>query len=504
MIEMHNTHFHQVKIKDLGIDSYRENIIFLKADSDVCISEGFTALTRVIVHKDDQRIIATINVVNSEIIANGEAGLSTIAMNRLDVRNGDTILISHLHPIESLSKVRAKVYGKELDEFSYNEIIKDVVAGHYSNIEIAAFVSACAGDNMTVTEMISLTKAMIGVGKKLKWAESIILDKHCIGGLPGNRTTPIVVSIVAAAGLTIPKTSSRAITSPAGTADTMETMAPVNLSIEEIQKVVSEHGGCIAWGGAVMLSPADDLLIAVERALDIDSSGQMVASVLSKKVAAGSTHVIIDIPVGPTAKVRTHEEALKLQYYFKAVSEAVGIYAEVLITDGCQPIGKGIGPSMEAMDVLAVLRNETDAPADLKERAIRLSAALLQLSGKYSPGTELRTAQTILESGSAYERFRAICDAQGGFREPKFARFRFNVLAEKNGQVISVDNRKLARIAKLAGAPKEPSAGVLYNAPLGKKISKGDLLFSIYAELEAELEYAVKYLNSLNDLIDIR
>jgi thymidine phosphorylase len=345
---------------------------------------------------------------------------------------------------------------------------------------------------------------MIAVGKKIKWPKSLILDKHCVGGLPGNRTTPIVVSIVAAAGLIIPKTSSRAITSPAGTADTMETMAPVNLSIDKIQKVVSEHGGCIAWGGAVMLSPADDLLIAVERALDIDSSGQMVASVLSKKVAAGSTHVVIDIPVGPTAKVRTHEEALKLQYYFKAVSEAIGIYVEVIITEGIQPVGRGIGPSLEAMDVLSVLQNKIDAPADLKERAITLSAALLVLSGKFAAGTELKAAQILLENGSAYEKFKSICIAQGGFKEPGLAKFRFDVIAENNGEVRAIDNRKLARIAKLAGAPKQPCAGVFFNAPVGKKIKKGDLLFSIYAELEAELEYAVKYFNSLNDLIDIR
>ncbi|MCW3102944.1 MAG: thymidine phosphorylase [Bacteroidetes bacterium] len=500
---MNNPQLHSLKIKDLGIDSYRENIIFIKADSPVCISEGFTALARVIVHRNNNRIIATLNVVKSDIINNGEAGLSTEAMKRLEVKEGDMILVSHLHPIESLGKVRAKVYGKELDEASYHEIIKDVVAGHYANIEIAAFVSACAGDNMTMNEMISLTKAMMAVGTKMRWEKEMILDKHCVGGLPGNRTTPIVVGIIAAAGLTIPKTSSRAITSPAGTADTMETMAPVNLSIEKIQEVVIKQGGCIAWGGAVMLSPADDLLIAVEKSLDIDSTGQMVASVLSKKAAAGSTHVVIDIPVGPTAKVRTHEEALKLGYYFKTVSEAIGIHSEVIITDGTQPVGKGIGPSLEAMDVLAVLQNKTDAPLDLKERAITLAAALLRLSGQFSLGTEDTVARALLESGKAYRKFMDICEAQGGFREPRFARFRFDVLSEKSGTVKAIDSRKLARVAKLAGAPKEPCAGMLFNASLGKNIKKGDLLFSIYAESNGEMEYAKEYLNSLKDLIHI-
>ena len=500
---MNDAHFHKLKIKDLGIDTYRENILFIRADSHVCKSEGFTALTRVVVHKNNNEIIATLNVVHSDLLKEGEASLSSEAMKRLTVLDGDTIAISHLQPITSLGKVRAKIYGKELDEVSYNEIIKDVVAGHYSNIEIAAFVSACAGNNLSVNEITYLTKAMIAVGSKIKWNNKMIFDKHCVGGLPGNRTTPIIVSIIAAAGLTIPKTSSRAITSPAGTADTMETITSVNLTIEEIKKVVEKEGGCFAWGGAVKLSPADDLLIAVEKALDVDSEGQMVASVLSKKVAAGSTHIIIDIPVGPTAKVRTQEEALRLQYFFTAVSQVIGFHIEVIITDGMQPVGRGIGPSLEAMDVLAVLKNEANAPADLKERAITLSAALLKMSGKYAVGTESSAARAILENGEAYIKFKAICEAQGGFKEPTFAIYKHDVFSIKAGTVKSIDNRKLGRIAKLAGAPKSPSAGVLYNAPLGKQIKEDDLLFTIYAESHGELEYAKEYLNSINQLIII-
>ena len=363
---------------------------------------------------------------------------------------------------------------------------------------------ACAGDNLTVKEICYLTKAMINVGNKIEWGNQLIYDKHCVGGLPGNRTTPIVVSIVAAAGLIIPKTSSRAITSPAGTSDTMETITNVNLSIDEIKKVIELEGGCFAWGGAVKLSPADDILIAVEKSLDIDSEGQMVASVLSKKVAAGSTHVVIDIPVGPTAKVRSNEEALRLQYYFKAVSEEIGIHTEVIITDGTQPVGRGIGPSLEAIDVLEVLQNNPTAPLDLKERSITLAAELLKLSGRFNHGTENTVARTILENGKAYEKFKKICEAQGEFKEPTLAKYKHDVFSTKNGIVTSIDNRKLARIAKLAGAPKSPSAGVQFYAPIGRDLKNGELLFIIYSESKGELEYAIEYLNSLTDLIIIK
>jgi thymidine phosphorylase len=496
-------HSHTLKVKSLGIDTYRENIIFMRADCHICTSEGFTALTRVIVRHKAQSIIATLNVVHSDLIKHEEASLSMEALKRLNVTDGDEIEIAHLKPIESLSKVRAKMYHKELQGNDFSEIITDIVAGRYSNIEISAFITECAGDNLSVNEIIGLTNAMINTGLKMNWGKGIILDKHCVGGLPGNRTTPIVVSILAAAGLTIPKTSSRAITSPAGTADTMETMTPVNLTMEQIKSVVEKEGGCIVWGGGVKLSPADDILISIEKSLDVDSEGQMIASVLSKKIAAGSTHVVIDIPVGETAKVRSQDDALKLQYYFKAVAKAIGLNIEVIITDGQQPVGRGIGPSLEAIDVLSVLRNESNAPQDLKQRAVQLAGALLELSGKYSTGSGNKQALNILESGEALKKFMAICQAQGGFKEPVIAKYKHDVLSQKDGVIKSINNRKLARIAKLAGAPKSPSAGILFHSPLGRIVKKGDLLYSVYAEATGELEYAKDYLTNVNGLLII-
>jgi thymidine phosphorylase len=492
-----------LRIKTIGINTYRENIIYIHADCPVSRSEGFTALTRIEVNSEGRKIIATLNVVVNGLLTHDEAGLSTEAMSQLGVKDGDLVTVSHLQPVRSLGMVRAKMYGRELDEEACMQIISDIAAGRYSNVELAAFVTACAGDNLSVKEITGLTKAMIASGHKLSWNSSMVLDKHSIGGLPGNRTTPIVVSIIAAAGLMIPKTSSRAITSPAGTADTVAMLTNVDLSLNQIRKTVTETGGCLAWGGSVGLSPADDILISVEKALDVDSGGQMVASVLSKKAAAGSTHVLIDIPVGPTAKVRQHEEALKLQYFFKAVGEAIGMHVETVITDGMQPVGRGIGPALEAMDILAVLRNQPGAPADLKERAVLLAGMLLELSGKYNTGRGKHEALKLLDSGDAYRKFMEICKIQGWFTEPVYAEYKYDVLARADGMITAIDNRELARVAKLGGAPKSPSAGILYLAPIGKRVKKGDVLFTIYAEAPGELNYAREYLQTIPDLITI-
>lgn len=506
-MEVYSQHikdWHRLKAKFVGIDTFHEHIIYLRYDCHICRSEGLTALTRLQVTAGKKSIVATLNVVYSEYIQKNEAGFSKEALKLLDITDGDFVTVTHLPPISSLSKLRSKMYGNELDEVSFREIIGDIVDGKYSAIELAAFVTACAGENLSLNEITYLTRAMVQSGTILKWDHGkMIMDKHCVGGLPGNRTTPIIVSILAEAGLTIPKTSSKAITSPSGTADTLEVITNVMPGMDVVRAVVEKENGCMIWGGSVQLSPADDILISIEKSLDVDCEGQMIASVLSKKAAAGSTNVLIDIPVGKTAKVRSNEEALRLQYYFKAVGEAIGLNVSVMITDGSQPVGRGIGPALEAIDILAVLRNDADAPADLRERALDLAGALLDLSGAFPGKHGKAMAGAILQSGKAYEKFKAICEAQGAFREPKAGSYHYDILAESSGKVSEIDNRKLARIAKLAGAPRAAGAGVLFLAPLGKTVQKGDVLFRIYAEADGELEYAIEYLKADNNIIRI-
>ena len=179
--------------------------------------------------------------------------------------------------------MRQRIYGRRLGEEEFAAIVHDVVRGRYTDVHLSAFLTATATLPLSLDETIYLTRAMVDVGDRLRWNAPIVVDKHCVGGLPGNRTTPLVVAIAAANGLVMPKTSSRAITSPAGTADTMEMLAPVNLGIDKLREVVEAEGGCVAWGGSMHLSPADDVFVRVERELDIDTEGQLIASVLSRK-----------------------------------------------------------------------------------------------------------------------------------------------------------------------------------------------------------------------------
>jgi thymidine phosphorylase len=485
-----------LRLRPLGIDTHREFVIYMRRDCHVCRAEGFQAQTRVLVTLGKRRIIATVNVIDSDLLAPGEASLSASGWPALSAGPDDAVEVSHAPTLDSLSAMRAKVYGHRLDAPALKAIIADVAAGRYSDIHIAAFLSACAGGRMDLQETIDLTRAMVDVGDRIDWGRSPIADKHCVGGLPGNRTTPIVVAIAVAAGLTMPKTSSRAITSPAGTADVMETLTRIDLDLPQMRKVVEREGGCFVWGGSLSLSPADDILIRVERPLDIDSDAQLVASVLSKKIAAGATHALIDVPVGPTAKVRSDEDAGRLQTLLEQVAAALGIQLRVVRTHGTQPVGRGIGPALEAHDVLAVLRGAASAPVDLRMRSLALAGELLEFCGHSLPGTGHSEAWRLLDSGAAWDKFQAICEAQGGLRTPGVAALRSPIVAERSGYVAGIDSRRLARVAKLAGAPDAATAGLELHVGLGDPVERGQPLFTLHAQAPGELTYAKEYLGT--------
>jgi thymidine phosphorylase len=493
----------RLRVRHLGIDTYQEPVVYMHRDCPICHSEGFEAQSRVEVALNGHTIVATLNVVSGGFLSAEEAGLSEAAWRLLHAGEGDLVTLRHPAPLESLGHVRAKVYGRRLAPAAFDAVIADVAAGRYSDLQLAAFVTACAGDHLDLEETIALTRSMVGVGERMHWGPGIVMDKHCVGGLPGNRTTMVIVPIVASCGLRMPKTSSRAITSPAGTADTMETLAPVDLDVARIRRVVERTGGCIVWGGAVRLSPADDVLIRVERPLDLDSQSQLVASVLSKKVAAGSTHVLIDMPVGLTAKVRGAHAAFQLARLLEQVGNALDLQVRVVQTQGLAPVGRGIGPALEARDVLSVLRREESAPADLAQRALALAGEILEFGGAAKPGNGLALATSVLEDGRAWAKFQEICAAQGGFREPEFAAYRQPVAAPRSGTVIAMDNRRLARIAKLAGAPKAACAGIDLHVQLGAVVEHGQPLFTLHAAAPGQLAYALEYATSQPEAVHV-
>jgi len=502
-LSAHPSDLNVMRARRIQLDTHDQPVILTRRDCPVCRSEGFAAHARVRVQAGNRRIIATLYQIESDWLDFGEVGLSESAWKKLDMRAGDEVFLSHPQPLESLGRVRGRVFGEPFSADDLQSIIGDIAASRYADIHTAMFLTVIATRGLQNSELISFTRAMIDAGDTLSWARAPIADKHCVGGLPGNRTTPLVVAIVASCGLWMPKTSSRAITSPAGTADTMETLCPVDLDLAAMRRVVEQEGGCVVWGGAVRLSPVDDILIRVARVMDLDAEDQLIASVMSKKIAAGATHLVLDLPVGQTAKIRTDRDAEHLGQRLKLVAEAFGVTPRVILSDGRQPVGRGIGPALEARDILAVLDNTADAPHDLRSRSLHLSAELLELAGAAGPGSGRAMAEEALRSGRAARKFEAICQAQGGMRVPVPARRQFGIVARRDGCVTRFDNRRLGRVAKLAGAPAASAAGVELHVHLGDRVVREQPLYTIHAETHGELNYAREFAFSNGDIIQV-
>jgi thymidine phosphorylase len=486
----------RLRIRRIHLHTQREPVVVMRTDCPVCRSEGLAPRSQLLLRADGRELIAILFQTADHLLGKDEIGLSEAAFELLGAAEGEWVTISHPPPLHSMGAVRSRIYGTPLDRSAVDEIVSDVVAGRYSDVQLAAFLTAGSALPLTDDEPVALTGAMARAGEQLRWDREVI-DKHCVGGLPGNRTSPIVVAIAAAAGLTIPKTSSRAITSPAGTADAMETVTRVDLDLAAIRRVVDAEGGCLAWGGALRLSPADDIFIGVERQLDIDPEGQLIASVLSKKIAAGAQRVVLDIPVGPTAKVRSAAAGQKLAMRMREVASHFGLETVCIISDGTQPVGRAVGPALEMSDVLSVLRLESDAPPDLRGRTLDVAAAVLELGRAAAPDRGMERARQLLEDGSAYDKFERICRAQGGFREPPKAVLERTISAAASGRVQEIDNRRIARIAKFAGAPDDPAAGLRLHVRLGDRVERGQPLLTLHADRESEIAYAMDYARSV-------
>lgn len=479
----------------VGIDTWHEFVAYLHRDCALYRSEGFQALSKIEVRSNGHALLATLNIVDDErIVGPGELGLCEEAWARLAVEPGHELAVAHAEPPASAAALAQRIRGEPLPRADWLALVQDIADHRYSKIELAAFVAATARNELERDEVLHLTEAMVAAGRRLDWGERPVVDKHCIGGIPGNRTSMLVVPIVAAHGMLIPKTSSRAITSPAGTADTMAVLADVELPFARMEAIVRELRGCLAWGGTATLSPADEVLISVERPLAIDSPGLMVASILSKKIAAGSTHLVLDIPQGASAKVRSTDDALRLKKLFEYVADRLALRLDVVITDGSQPVGRGIGPVLEARDVMAVLHNDPSGPADLRHKALRLAGRVIEFDPDVRGGEGYAIARDILDSGRALAKMRAIIAAQGerafDWRAPPLAPLNFEARAATAGTVSRIDNLRMARIARLAGAPQSAGAGVDLAVRIGTAVTEGQPLYRVHAQFASELEFA--------------
>lgn len=411
---------------------------------------------------------------------------------------------------QALKAIQKKLVGKELSYKEIYAIMDQIAEERLGDILTTYFVASGYSKGFSYDELYFLTKAMVETGEQLEF-KGIVADKHSIGGLPGTRATMIIVPIVASAGFTIPKSSSRAITTPAGTADCMETIAKVTFDEKGIYRIVEKTNGCIVWGGSFKIAPADDEIIRIEEPLLLESYDKILVSVMAKKVAFGSNHVIIDIPYGKTMKVHHMEDAEALGRKFKYLADKFDMKLEVNVNRSNEPAGNGIGPLLEAADALRVLEQTPDRPMVLEDKAVKLSVQLLEMcleSGtqemremvKLKFGSVHAWVEDILKSGLAHEKMQQIIEAQDGnpnivSSQLKAGPNHKTIKAEKSGEISEVNSKNITIIAKILGAPQDAKAGIFLLKRNGDKVSNNEEVAILYSETEHRLNEALDSLS---------
>lgn len=281
----------------------------------------------------------------------------------------------------------------------------------------------------------------------------------------------------------------------------MEALAPVAFNSDEVKEIVSKEKACIVWGGSLDISPADNILIEIERPLHMDPVGLMIPSILAKKLSMGVKKLVLDIPVGGGTKFPTPDDGKSFAYQFKEIAKNVGIEAECALTLAHQPIGHCIGPAIEAKEALTLLRDYSAGPNSLIEKSTSLAGIILEMGGKAEKGHGQTLAKEILKTGKAYQKMKQIIEIQGGNpnilpEEIELGGYVREFKAKKAGHITEVNNAIINQIAKAAGCPNSKKAGVEIFKKQGARIKEGDLIFKIYSDHPSKLKRAEKIYNS--------
>jgi AMP phosphorylase len=488
------------KIKRINVEAGENTVILNHNDA---YEMGLRSLDRVKI-SSKKRSITAILELSKTIIKSKEIGFLTGAFNSLQEKEGCKVVVIPAPRPSSIEFIKKKMNDQELSYDEILRIIKDIVNRNLSDIELSAYVSAVYTRGMNQRETKDLTLAMIETGETIEFDSEKVFDYHSIGGVPGNKVTLLVVPVIAAAGLIIPKTSSRAISSPCGTADIFEVLANVSLSAEDIKHVAESVGGTIAWGGAVNIAPADDIIIRAEYPLAIDPYSQVIASVMAKKKAAGVNRLVLDIPVGPNAKVESMELAKKYGRDFIAIGDELGMIVECAITYGGQPIGRAIGPQLEAREALEALENKK-VPNSVLEKSVSLAGMILEL-GDEPPGSGSEKAKELICNGKALEKLKEIIEAQGGDPEVtsetiEVGKHNQVVTSDRDGYVDSINNKSIIKVSRAAGTPKSKGAGIMIHKKTGMKVDKNEPIYTVYADSKLKLEEAIKIAFKLRPIV---
>lgn len=401
--------------------------------------------------------------------------------------------------------IRKKRDGYALDKNEIDFFIKGYTNGSIPDYQASALMMAIYFNGMTDEETANLTIAMADSGDKIDLSEidGVTVDKHSTGGV-GDKTTLIVAPVVAALGCKVAKMSGRGLGHTGGTVDKLESVNGfrVELTPDEFISQVKSTGICVV-GQSGNLAPADKKLYALrDVTATVNSIPLIASSIMSKKLAAGSECIVLDVKTGSGAFMKSPEEATELAEKMVDIGKKAGRKTAALITDMDIPLGTHIGNTLEVQEAVSVLRGETDN--DLKEVCIALAANIVSLA-KNTPFEDAEKAvKAAISDGSAFSKFRELVMAQGGdvsliddtSKLPK-AEFAYNIISDKNGYISHMNAEVIGSASVILGAGREKkddtidyTAGIILNKKTGDYVSEGEIIAILCTNDKARLSPA--------------
>ena len=490
-------------LKHIPVCSFDENIAYLNKDCSIYKIDNISSLTRVEIHGGKNSVYAFLQLVEgNKIVKPNELGLNSEAFEKVGSPEGTKVSLSLATPAPSLSAVRRKVLGNVLSAKDYAAIVSDIANNRYSNADIAAFLVA-VGSFFTPSEIVDFTEALSDT-KILEWErEDIVVDYACIDEPIGGKADLLVAAIVAAYGLPMPKIVFPRSIIGSSLINTMKVFADVDLDLDDFKRQVWEKRAAIVSADKLDICLADKIITQVERQSGIYTMERNVASMIANKIAAGVTHLLVDIPVGARAKIKNTSEAMRLRKLIEYVCDICNVRVDIAVTDGSEPLGYGVGAVLEARDIMKVLKNEDDAPDDLKEKSLFLAGRILEFDDKLRGGQGYLVAKELLRTGKALEAWEQIVSAQGEKDPEALGHLTRDVVAVKAGKVKRINANLMNKIAVLAGAGQYLGAGVEMFRKCGDSVASGDVLYRIYSCNSNDFSLALNMLEDEKSAFEI-
>lgn len=479
-----------LRLRHLSIDSFGEQIAYINKNCMFYNVDNVNKPTNLEISSCGNKIYASLQMVDdSFILQEDEIGLNTEAFEALACGEGEDVEINLSPPPKSLEYIKRKISGDILSSKEYSEIMKDIMDGRYSKMDIAVFLVSCLSYSSS-NELVSLIQSMVS-NNKLNWDEySIVVDSHTFGEVMGNSVDLIILAIISAYGLPIAKTCIGSTLSASSVADTIGVMTNIYQDDDKFQGYVRKNRGAIAYYDTLSISYINGYLRDVAEQLQIDKNEFIIISMLSMIYSTGLSHALIDIPVGKYTRVKDISEAIRIKKQIEYICKELGIFIEVVITDGSEPIGSGIGSVLEMRDVVRVLRNSKAAPQDLRDKSLFLAGRILEFDPNVSGGQGYAVAKELLEKGRAWLSFQKIILSQGRKKNFVLGQHKFEVIASVSGIINEINGLIINKICMIAGSTQCVGAGVDLYKKIGDEVVKGDILYTIYSCNSSDLEQA--------------